>query len=352
MLTVAIHRDPKAPTSYSARWAEYLEVARVQVHWVNLRLPDALEQVRGCHGVMWHWEFMPHERQVAYRILHTIEAYLKIPVFPDHRTSWHYDDKIAQHHIFQALEIPTPDTWIFWDHEPARAWANATSFPKVFKLATGASSFAVRKVCSKKEALALIDLMFGPGIYPDEIHKSTSDFGVLPRNWEQLKEHAQRWKRVLRWAIKDRLPDLPPRFWWQPEKNYVYFQEFVPGNTFDTRITVIGKRAFGFRRNNRPDDFRASGSFRLDYESPINLECVRIAHEVSAKLRVQSMAYDFLLKPDGQPVICEMSYTYLDWMVEKCAGYWDHDLQWIPGHVWPESVQVDDFVKRISLVSQ
>jgi hypothetical protein len=347
MLTVAIHRDPKAPTPYSARWAEFLEAAQVDVRWVNLRLPDALEQVRGCAGVMWHWEFMPHERQVAYRILHTIEEYLEIPVFPNHRTAWHYDDKITQYYIFQALDIPTPTTWIFWDHEPAREWAEGTSYPKVFKLATGASSFAVRIVRSRTETLKLIDMMFGPGTYPDTIHQDAADTGILPKNIEQFRERLHRWKQILRWAIKDKLPDLPPRFWWQPEKDYVYFQEFIPENAFDTRITVIGKRAFGFRRNNRPGDFRASGSGQLDYDSPINLDCVRLAHEISAKLQVQSMAYDFLVKPGGQPVVCEMSYTFLDWAVEKCAGYWTPDLQWVPGHTWPEAAQVEDFLKRI-----
>lgn len=33
--------------------------------------------------------------------------------------------------------------------------------------------------------------------------------------------------------------------------------------TRDTRVTVIGHCAFGYRRYNRPGDFRASGSGRL-----------------------------------------------------------------------------------------
>ena len=39
--------------------------------------------------------------------------------------------------------------------------------------------------------------------------------------------------------------------YWQIDKNYIYFQEFIPGNEFDTRVTVIGDRAFAFRRMNR-----------------------------------------------------------------------------------------------------
>jgi len=348
MTVVAIHVDPNAPTPYPDRWAQYLKQAGVEVRRVNLRLPDGLNQIRDCSGVMWHWEFMPHERQVAYRILHAIETYLKIPVFPDHRTAWFYDDKIAQTYIFQALGIPMPRTWIFWDYEPARQWARITTYPKVFKLATGASSSAVRLVASADEALALIDLMFGPGVYPDEFLKVSSSYR-FPRNLQQWREFLRRWKAVLRWAIKDRLPDLPPRYWWSVEKNYIYFQDFIPDNVFDTRVTVIGHRAFAFRRFNRPGDFRASGSGRIDWDiSQINLECVRLAHEISAKLGCQSMAYDFLIDQSGSPVVTEISYTYLDWPVERCEGYWDRDLRWVEGHVWPEAAQVEDFLARIT----
>lgn len=349
IITIAIHKDPNAPTPYPDRWAEFVAKAGARVKWVNLRLPDAIEQVRGCDGVMWHWEFMPHERQVGYRILHTIEQYLKMPVFPNHRTAWHYDDKIAQYYIFQAMGIPTPKTWIFWDHEPAREWAKSTTYPKVFKLSTGASSFAVRIVETPDQVLSLIDLMFGPGAYPDTLHNVPPASQFFPRNRQQLQDVLHRWKRVVRWAVKDQLPDLPPRFWWQPEKNYVYFQEFLPNNDFDTRITVIGDRAFGFRRFNRPGDFRASGSGRIDHDpDQINLECVDLALNVSKMLGVQSMAYDMLRDVRGNVVIGEMSYTYLDWVVEKCPGHWLKDGKWLSGHIWPEKAQVDDFLGMIS----
>lgn len=49
-------------------------------------------------------------------------------------------------------------------------------------------------------------------------------------------------------------------------KKYVYFQDFIPGNDFDTRVTIIGDRAFGFTRNVRPGDFRASGSGNVGYD--------------------------------------------------------------------------------------
>ena len=148
------------------------------------------------------------------------------------------------------------------------------------------------------------------------------------------------------YVMLNRYPPLPST-WWKPERNYAYFQEFLPGNTFDTRITVIGERAFGFRRFNRPGDFRASGSGLIDYDpTKVDSHCVEIAFRVSDSGKFQSMAYDFLYK-QGKPVICEISYAFADWAIHKCPGHWRNDMTWIDGQMWPEEAQVEDFVKLI-----
>jgi hypothetical protein len=341
---VAIHRDSDSPIHFAGKWADLLEYKSIQVKWVNLRLPDALDQVRGCDGVMWHWEYLPHERQVAPQILRAIEEYLRIPVFPDQFTCWHYDDKLAQYYIFRALKVLMPPTWIFWDREAAREWAEQTTYPKIFKLKTGSSSSNVHMVPSRKDALSIIELMFGPGTYPRGFRKVSTDLDLLsekfrgpalgPSNQVAASDHQP--------------PTAQGRYWWQPEKNYVYFQDFLPGNKVDTRVTVIGNRAFGFHRSNRADDFRASGSKLIDFDSArVDLRCIRLALEISAKLRVQSMAYDFLVDQNGNQVVTEMSYIYDDEPIERCQGHWNSELRWIPGRMWPQAAQVEDFVRRL-----
>ena len=344
-MKIAIHQDSRSESPYSAKWATCLDQAGVEVRWVNLRRPDAIDQVRGCQGLMWHWEYLPHERQMARTILRAIERYLGIPVFPDQPTCWHYDDKIAQWYIFEALDAPIPKTWVFWDPEPAREWARAASYPVVFKLKTGSSSNNVHLVRTSGDALRLIDLMFGAGTYPRGFRKVTQDLDLL-RSHRRFWEIGARWKALILWTLRGE--GAASRYWWEPEKNYAYFQEFVPNNDGDTRITVIGKRAFGLYRFNRPGDFRASGSKNLTADrARIDLRCVALAHKLSAALGVQSMAYDFLMGPDGQPLLGEMSYIYLDKPIEQCEGYWDPDLNWVPGHVWPQAAHVDDFLARI-----
>ena len=131
--------------------------------------------------------------------------------------------------------------------------------------------------------------------------------------------------------------------YWQLEKNYVLFQKFLPNNLFDTRVSIIGERAFAFRRFNRKNDYRASGSGKINYDlDKIDLRAVEIAFSISNKLGFQSMAYDFLISESKKLEICEISYTYVDTAVYNCPGYWDRNLNWHQGHFWPQYCQLVD----------
>ncbi len=117
-----------------------------------------------------------------------------------------------------------------------------------------------------------------------------------------------------------------PRLW-QISKNYVLFQKFLPKNSFDTRVTTIGKRIFAFRRFTRENDFRVSGSGNIDYYiDKIDPNLLELALTISKEMNFQSMAYDFLYNEDGSPEICEISYSYVDKAIYDCPGYWDENL--------------------------
>ena len=130
------------------------------------------------------------------------------------------------------------------------------------------------------------------------------------------------------------------------EKGYIYFQEYIPGNQYDTRITVIGDRAFGFIRYVREKDFRASGSGNIDYDiQKIDRRCLEVAFEVAGKLKTQSVAFDFVQGAEG-PLIVEISYSYVSSAIYTCSGYWDSGLQWHEGHFWPQDAILEDMIMR------
>lgn len=333
--------------SYSARWAEAVRAHGGEVCRLNLLGADPLGQVAGCDGVMLHWFHYPHEvRLAALPILRVIEEHLRIPVFPDLATCWHYDDKIAQSYLLRALGIPAPETWVFWREADAWTWCGQAKYPVVAKLSVGASSQNVRLIRDVAEARAYVGQCFsGSGI----VARPPLPNGWAARLSRRLKNAVKRVGPAAAYVLADRFPPMPHPTFWMPQKNYALFQEFLPGNEFDTRVTVIGDRAFAFRRFNRPDDFRASGSGNLQHDpSAVDLRCVSAAFAAAQRLKSQSMAFDFLFRGEGQePVVVEVSYCYADWAVERCPGHWDFRLNWHEGHLWPEEAHVEDFLKRV-----
>ena len=261
-MLIAIHRDVESPDGVAERWAKGLTTRGVDIRWIDLTAPEALHQVRNCDGVMWHWSQVHKGRRIC-RNLHVIEFQLRIPVFPNHVSSWHRRDKLAQYYLLEAAGVPMPKTWIFWDKQQAREWALQTDYPKVFKLSSGGGGKGVVLVRSVKEANHLIDRMFGPGLSSGQIDQHLA--GEISRFWLAPRTLMSRCKAAARFVALGKPPSS------SVEKGYVYFQDFVPGNDYKTGIIVIGNKAFGFLRFNERNDFRSYGVSSHHNLPPIDL---------------------------------------------------------------------------------
>jgi len=320
------------------RWAALLADAGHDVRHVDVFQPDILEQLRGCHGFMWRHAHVSHDRLVAKRLLPVIEHDLGLCVYPDQKTCWHYDDKVAQWYLLQAHDIPIPQTWVFWDEKDAMAFLKDAQYPLVMKLAGGAGSQNVRKIDTAAQAHHWLKKLFSAGVF------ALGAFGKTRRETIDQK---------LRSSVK-KLLGRETEYWYELHKNYVILQEFLPGNEFDTRVTVIGNRAFAYRRFNRANDFRASGSGNFSpAPGEIDLETVRLAFRLASRLGTQSVAVDGLRRGEDR-VVGEISYTYVSWMVQSAPGHWEMQgnpetgkLAWCEGHMWPEEAQIQDFLARL-----
>jgi len=247
--------DDKRDSS-STRWSQLIEAAGHEVRWVDVYQPGILDQLAGCQGFMWRFAHFHGMKQIARRVMTVIQNQLGLLVYPDHRTAWHYDDKIAQAYIFEALDIPTARTWVFWRRDDAVRFAREAEYPLVAKLARGAASSNVRLVERKEEGERLVKHLFE---VPNNLNPEDSHLALC---WPKARG---RFRGALRLLIKG----LPEFTGWlgkdgEIPRNYVLFQEFIPGNAYDYRVVVVGDRAWGFRRYNRPGDFRASGGGRFN----------------------------------------------------------------------------------------
>ncbi|MEI2724750.1 MAG: hypothetical protein V9H26_14775 [Verrucomicrobiota bacterium] len=344
---IAIHH---LPGSFSDRWETYC--AKHQIPFIAVNLFDHAIvrdlQNQGIRGLLFNPKdhAAPRTRLAARAVCQALELG-GITVFPNSAGYWHCDDKIAQHYLLESLRTPRCPTYIFYDLNEALHWGASTHYPKVFKLRCGAGSSNVQLVRNRQQGERLIRRMFGRGL--------RATLGIF--NDLGTKVHKHRTHRDWHGAIR-RLPQtlsalLSARRETPRERGYAYFQEFLPNNDHDTRVTIIGNRAFAFRRLVRPNDFRASGSGRIDFgPAKVDLRCVRIAFNTARQIGAQCLAFDFALDATRSPVVLEMCYAFVPDAVFKCPGYWDEALEFHERQQWPQDAIMEDFVAALGVKSR
>jgi hypothetical protein len=288
---------------------------------------------------IYKWSHIHLDHQIANAVIPVIQYHKRIKCFPNWETSWHYDDKVKQAYLLKENGFPVCDFYVFYHKQQAMEWINLTEYPVVFKLKHGAGSLSVFLIKSKQKARKIVNKMFGKGMLQTDV-----SFIHLAKtlNFDSMK--------MLRYyAINFRNRHILPekQKFWLRHKNYIYLQKFMPANEWDTRVTTAGNRAHAFRRFNRQNDFRASGSNRWDINPDnIDIRMVKIALDISKYFGFQAMAYDFLYDENRGPKIVEMSYLYggagyPDFM----NGYWDENLVWHKGRFWPQYFELIDLLE-------
>lgn len=322
--------------NYVAFYKMVLDHNKISYRIVDVNSTSFFEDIKGLEYIIFRWGHYDTDRQIAHTILPVLEKCCNIKCFPDQATSWHFDDKVKQFYLLHSMGFPYVESYIFYNKTKALEWADSTTFPKVFKLKGGAGSKNVSLVYSASSAKKLIHKAFGTGFIPKSIDRGSFNLKA------ELRHIAGKCLR--------RLKGEDTTDTWQKEKNYVLFQKFLPNNEFDTRITVVGDRAFGYRRHTRKNDFRASGSGNVDYSpDKIDRRCLEMAFEISKKMKFQSMAYDFIFNENGKPEFCEISYTFDDRLIYNCHGYWDRSFNWKEGHYLAEYLHIVDLLGDTSL---
>jgi glutathione synthase/RimK-type ligase-like ATP-grasp enzyme len=336
-MKIAIHHTPG---SFSSHWLKYCDANNISYKIVNCYETDIIRQLYDVDGLMWHWDLNDYKAELfARQLTYSLEK-RGIEIFPNSNTSWHYNDKVGQKYLLEAIKAPLINSYVFYSKKDAINWIKNTSFPKVFKLRGGAGSSNVKLVKNYYEAKRLINKAFTNGFFT--VHP-------IDRLIERIRVYNQEknfltFKKILtgiaRLWVKDELEKFSNR-----EKGYIYFQDFIPDNEFDIRLTVVGKLCFGILRYCRRGDFRASGSGLIDYNHQlIDIECVRLAFEIAQKLNVQSIAFDFI-KNNGKYQIIEISYAFVS---IKFPGYWDSNLQWHSEETVPQECMIKDFINLLN----
>lgn len=316
-MKIAIHHSEG---SFSDGWIAYCQKNCIEYKLVDAYSSDIIEQVNGCEAFMWHHSHLDYRAALfAKQLLYSLET-MGVRCYPDFHTTWHFDDKVGQKYLLEAIGAPLVPSYVFYTKKEAMKWIDNTDFPKVFKLRGGAGASNVKLAHNVKEAKRLVNKAFGKG-FPQ-----FDRIGYLKERYNRWREGKDSFVGVIkgigRLFLTTDFSKMHPR-----EKGYAYFQDFIPNNNYDTRVVVIGgDKAMGERRYCRKGDFRASGSGVFEY-GDIDTNMLKIAFEIAQRLKLQTVAFDFIYK-DGQPLIVEISYGFGTHGISHSGGYYTLDYQW------------------------
>ena len=337
-MKIAIHKSG----GFSERWVAYCEKNNIDYKIVNAYDSGIVEQVKDCDAFMWHHSHINYKDALfAKQLLFSLEMAGK-KVFPDWRTCWHFDDKVGQKYLLEAIGAPLVPSYVFYTKKEALDWINKTSFPKVFKLRGGAGAANVKLAHTATEARKLVRKAFGKGF------TQYNSLVNLKDRWRLYRIGKTDFKDVLKGVIRlGYKPDFAKMH--APEKGYIYFQEFIPNNSTDFRVKVVNGNCWAFQRSVRSNDFRASGSGHLVFDNQqIPQKMVLSAQETAKKLQLQSVAFDFIHdKVNDTYLIIEMSYGFGFDENEMCNGYWDCKGQFHNEQFNPFDWMVEEVIKSV-----
>lgn len=323
-MKIAIHNSE---SGFSPRWVKYCQDHGIEYKIVNAYDSNIIKQVQDCDAFMWHHNHVDYRDALFAKQLIFALQEKGLRVFPDYNTTWHFDDKIAQKYILEAVDAPLVPSYVFYTKEEALSWAKDIEYPMVAKLRGGAGASNVCLIKGKHEMNSYVKKAFGKGF------SQFNRIGYLKDKFISWKHNRIGIVRLLKSLCLAFMPSehvfarMHPR-----EKGYVLFQNFIPNNQYDIRICVVDGKAFALKRLCREGDFRASGSGRIIYDKDqIDERCVSIAFETNKKLKTQSIAFDFVFDQSNNPLIVEISYGYAVAAYDKCEGHWTEDMVWHPG---------------------
>lgn len=326
-LRIAINKNDKIflhSTAWTNSWIEYCQKNGVSFEIVDCYQSDIIDKLQHFDCLLWHiCNYVLQDMMVGRSVLFAAKN-MGLKIFPDFNTAWHFDDKIAETYLLQAIDAPIPNSWMFYLLEDCITWLeNEAAYPLIAKLRCGSGSNNVKLLRTRNDALKYAKHMFNRGYktYSDILFKAKSQY-LSSRSWEVIKTRIRR--------IPEFLQTLAHAKMFHKEKGYVFFQEYIPNDGYDLKIVVIGDKLSFIGRNVRKGDFRASGGGDLFFEkSLVTQNIISSAFSTSDKLCFQCMGYDYVVdKMTGNGKIVEISFGFSHTALLQAGGFFDRSGVW------------------------
>lgn len=249
---------------YWTKYERFLKNNKIKYEYLNMSNSTFINEVSKYDIIIWRTPSDPSSQQEAEGKIRLIEKYMGKTCLPSFDEIWFYEDKIRQDYLFKLNNLPAIKTFITYSKQEAIEYIKNCNYPFVSKISTGSGSQGVQLIKNYNTAKKMCDDIFGRG---------------LNSYWTYLKQ-----------------------------KDYVYFQEYVEGASFDLRIIIIGNSYFGYYRDVPMNDFRASGA-GIFQKRGIPKEALLMAKKVKDCMPpTRVLAVDLLQNPqDNKYYIIETS---------------------------------------------
>jgi len=311
-ISVGVVREPGLYPAHP-KFKRFLEKNNIRFGLIDIHTSSWLEAAAGFDVIVWTPKSSPWRLDEAREKILMMETFLGKVVFPSYREIMLYENKLLQYDALKALGLPIVEAFISHDYEETLQWIGRAEYPFVSKVRASAGGSDIKLIRSERQARLLVERIFRIG------RPTTS--GVVR------------------------------------QKDYVYFQRFVPNHGYDLRIIVVDSEyIFGYYRLVPGDDFRASG-FGDIIKSELPEEAMRIALEVTKRLDLGYVSVDFVRsRSDDRFYIIESSiFSQIDndmqTIINGVSGRYryrteDDRFEFVEGRYWTQELVLRRFLQR------
>ena len=307
---VGLVQDRKTPP-YWTKYERFLRNNQFSFEYYDIHRSDWLAISKQFDVIIWATEGYAPEIEEHKRKAFLLEKICGKVCFPSCETLMWSEDKIFQYEWLRIFNFPVIETFISHSAPEALAKVQQFDFPLVTKVPVGAGSLGVELVKNAREAKNIVRLAFSPV--------------GRPLYWPYFRQ-----------------------------KDYVYFQKFMPNEGYDLRVIAVGNKVFGYYRDVPQGEFRASG-MGIVRKGTLPEDAVNLAMQVIKKLNLVIAAVDMLRDSAGKLHIIEMSpliqvdtpgQLHVDGVPGAYVFNSSGTYAFEPGQFWIQELALKEFFER------
>lgn len=297
-----------------SHYARYLEKNAIPFEIYPIHAHDWIEKAAPLDIVVGFTSSASYHLEEMRSKFDILENQLHKTCFPSYHNTLLYEDKKLEAYLARIHDLPFVKTYVSHDLQDALHLAETLTYPVVSKIVPSSSSVGVQLIHNPRQA-----------------------------------------RRIIRQAFSEN--GRASHVVYARQKNYVYFQDFVPGDGYDIRVTVVGRRVFGFFRKVLPGDFRASGMHQEEMRA-LPLEAMQLARAVNRAIPSPMLVVDLVHGLDGKYYIneysplCQMS-TLHQLKVNGVGGAYvfdsDDACHFEPFNCWVQELALHEFFTSVVL---